>query len=143
MLIKRLIDCFSCAKVIAQRTTSLLSIAKGADPVTENEFKLFKRAMGEQGSSHSSVADVIANAHKKNQLDAWYFSAVYVLGLRTRRGVHVAGADKLRVWVVCGCVQGGLGWHARHRAEELILQGCKAANLLIPSRHESDVEAEC
>jgi hypothetical protein len=63
--------CFSRATVIAQRTTTLLSIAKGADPVTENEFKLFKRAMGEQGSSHSSVADVIANAHKKNQLDAW------------------------------------------------------------------------
>ena len=59
---------------LSQRTTTLLSIAKGADPVTENEFKLFKRAMGEQGSSHSSVADVIANASKKGQLDAWYFT---------------------------------------------------------------------
>jgi hypothetical protein len=107
VLIKRLIDCFSCAKVIAQRTTSLLSIAKGADPVTENEFKLFKRAMGEQGSSHSSVADVIANAHKKNQLDAWYFSAVYVLGLRTRRGVLTSCVFGWFV-VVCRGASGGM-----------------------------------
>jgi len=55
----------------AQRTTSLLAIAKGASPVTENEFKLFKRAMGEQGLGKSSVADVVAAAHKKGQLDAW------------------------------------------------------------------------
>lgn len=62
-----------------------MSIAKGADPVTENEFKLFKRAMGEQGSSHSSVADVIANAHKKNQLDAWYLFCVRALAPLTQR----------------------------------------------------------
>lgn len=55
----------------AQRTQSLLAIAKGASPVTENEFKLFKRAMGEQGQSKSSVADVIAAASKKGQVDAW------------------------------------------------------------------------
>lgn len=54
-----------------QRTTTLLSIAKGADPVTENEFKLFQRAMGEQGQTKSSVSDVIANASKKGNLDAW------------------------------------------------------------------------
>ena len=55
----------------AQRTQSLLAVAKGASPVTENEFKLFKRAMGEQGQSKSSVADVIAAASKKGQVDAW------------------------------------------------------------------------
>ena len=49
-----------------------MSIAKGASPVTENEFKLFQRAMGEQGQTKSSVQDVIANASKKGQLDAWY-----------------------------------------------------------------------
>jgi hypothetical protein len=40
-------------------------------------------------------------------------------------GVRVAGADKLCAWVACDCVQGGLGWHACHRAEELILHGNK------------------
>jgi len=48
-----------------------LAIAKGADPVTENEFKLFQRAMGEQGQTKSSVSDVIAAAGKKGNLDAW------------------------------------------------------------------------
>lgn len=62
-------DCVAAG--LAQRTTSLLSIAKGASPVTENEFKLFQRAMGEQGQTKSSVSDVIAAAHKKGQLDAW------------------------------------------------------------------------
>jgi len=55
----------------SQRTTSLLAIAKGASPVTEHEFKLFQRAMGEQGQTKSSVSDVIAAAGKKGNLDAW------------------------------------------------------------------------
>ena len=63
--------CPVAAAGFTQRTTTLLAIAKGASPVTENEFKLFKRAMGEQGQTHSSVHDVIAAASKKGQLDAW------------------------------------------------------------------------
>ena len=42
-----------------------------AAAVTENEFKLFQRAMSEQGLSKSSTADVIAAASKKGNLDAW------------------------------------------------------------------------
>jgi hypothetical protein len=99
--------CISRATVIAQRTTTLLSIAKGADPVTENEFKLFKRAMGEQGSSHSSVADVIANAHKKNQLDAWYFYAVCALVVA--RGLSHPYSLSGCVWLaLTSCVFGWL-----------------------------------
>ena len=60
-----------------------MSIAKGASPVTENEFKLFQRAMGEQGQTKSSVQDVIANASKKGQLDAWYVH-VWIICSRMR-----------------------------------------------------------
>jgi len=50
----------------------LLSVAKGAAPVSEAEFNLFKKAMGEQGEYKTSTQDVIANAAKKHQqLDAW------------------------------------------------------------------------
>ncbi len=42
-----------------------------AAAVTENEFKLFQRAMSEQGLSKSTTADVIAAASKKGNLDAW------------------------------------------------------------------------
>ena len=42
-----------------------------AAAVTESEFKLFQRAMSEQGLSKSSTADVIAAASKKGHLDAW------------------------------------------------------------------------
>jgi triphosphoribosyl-dephospho-CoA synthetase len=42
-----------------------------AAAVTENEFKLFQRAMSEQGLSKSTTADVIAAASKKGHLDAW------------------------------------------------------------------------
>ena len=45
----------------------------GANPVTENEFKLFQRAMSEQGLSHSSTAEIIAKAssNKGSNMDAW------------------------------------------------------------------------
>ena len=48
-------------------------IGAGANPVTEHEFKLFQRAMSEQGLSHSSTAEIIAKASsKKNStMDAW------------------------------------------------------------------------
>eukprot|EP00285_Hemiselmis_virescens_P011312 CAMPEP_0173381558 /NCGR_PEP_ID=MMETSP1356-20130122/3941_1 /TAXON_ID=77927 ORGANISM="Hemiselmis virescens, Strain PCC157" /NCGR_SAMPLE_ID=MMETSP1356 /ASSEMBLY_ACC=CAM_ASM_000847 /LENGTH=64 /DNA_ID=CAMNT_0014335419 /DNA_START=19 /DNA_END=213 /DNA_ORIENTATION=+ len=51
----------------------LLEVAKGAKAVSEKEFNLFKRAMGEQGESHSSTQAVIAAAAKsqKKGLDAW------------------------------------------------------------------------
>lgn len=52
--------------------TKLLQIAKGAAPVSEAEFNLFKKAMGEQGEYKTSTQDVIANAAKKHQtMDAW------------------------------------------------------------------------
>lgn len=52
--------------------SKFLEVAKGAAPVSEAEFNLFKRAMGEQGESHSTTQEVIANAAKKTQgLDAW------------------------------------------------------------------------
>eukprot|EP00283_Hemiselmis_rufescens_P009071 CAMPEP_0173434580 /NCGR_PEP_ID=MMETSP1357-20121228/13127_1 /TAXON_ID=77926 /ORGANISM="Hemiselmis rufescens, Strain PCC563" /LENGTH=64 /DNA_ID=CAMNT_0014399457 /DNA_START=38 /DNA_END=232 /DNA_ORIENTATION=- len=51
----------------------LLEVAKGAKAVSEKEFNLFKRAMGEQGESHSSTRDVIAAAAKTKTkgMDAW------------------------------------------------------------------------
>eukprot|EP00960_Hanusia_phi_P039518 753923-Hanusia_phi.AAC.2 len=66
--------CLAGIKSSGQRTTKLLAVAKGAckgivlllplltrtfpAPVTENEFKLFQRAMSEQGLSKSTTADV-------------------------------------------------------------------------------------
>ena len=52
--------------------SQLLEVAKGAAPVSEAEFQLFKRAMSEQGLSKSSTRDVITAAAKKGkQMDAW------------------------------------------------------------------------
>ncbi|EKX33770.1 hypothetical protein GUITHDRAFT_120036 [Guillardia theta CCMP2712] len=73
------IACPLCAKAFfriksnGQRTTKLLAVAKDMSaPVTENEFKLFQRAMSEQGLSKSTTADVIASASKTGgKLDAW------------------------------------------------------------------------
>eukprot|EP00277_Geminigera_cryophila_P040540 CAMPEP_0173090116 /NCGR_PEP_ID=MMETSP1102-20130122/26595_1 /TAXON_ID=49646 /ORGANISM="Geminigera sp., Strain Caron Lab Isolate" /LENGTH=62 /DNA_ID=CAMNT_0013974663 /DNA_START=29 /DNA_END=217 /DNA_ORIENTATION=+ len=50
--------------------TRCLTIASGASPVTEKEFKMFKQAMGEQGLTKSSTKDVMKNGHSK-LLDAW------------------------------------------------------------------------
>ena len=74
-------------ELASQRCQQLLQVAKGASAVTENEFKLFQKAMSEQGLSHSSTAEIIAKASAKKQLDAWgYVSAVlrYALTHKTR-----------------------------------------------------------
>ncbi len=56
----------------------------GANPVTEHEFKLFQRAMSEQGLSHSSTAEIIAKASSKknSNLDAWGYDFILAQSYR-------------------------------------------------------------